>query len=40
MSSFKEKPLRKVLVALDSSVERSLELDSDIDKMEKMPPPG
>jgi len=40
MSSFKEKPLRKVLVALDSSVARSLELDSDIDEMEKNPPPG
>ena len=36
----KEKPLRKVLVALDSSVRRSLELDSDIDEMEKIPPPG
>ena len=36
----KEKLLRKVQVALDSSVGRSLELDIEIAKMEKMTPPG
>jgi hypothetical protein len=39
MASFKEKPLRKVQVALDSSVGRSLELDIETGMMEKMTPP-
>jgi hypothetical protein len=37
--SSKEKPLRKVQVALDSSVARSLELDIETGRMEKMTPP-